>query len=158
MLSRLFFFILGLFYCLSYLVACNREVNEEPVYIEPVCIATQSHCQVTTVLGDVFVLFNVESVRTETPFEIVLSSDIFNEEIALSAYLEGKDMYMGKIPLFFTRENESSHQPSFKADALLGSCAEEKMQWRMWVTVENKTIGKVKTSARFFIDFESQRH
>ena len=69
--------------------------------------------------------------------------------IKATAYLEGRDMFMGKVPVFFETMGKKN---IYVAESLLANCSEEQMVWRLWITVqlaENTTI--------FFVDFTSQR-
>ncbi len=136
------------------------------------CIKSQSQCEVTTDLGSFNLKFSQqqlsENVKTELPFFIELSHLQQNSEhntkqsneqstvhsiqksiTKVSAYLEGKEMFMGKVPVFF---EQGANEGIYLAQSLLASCSEEQMVWRLWVTVEveNKT-------QTFFIDFTSQR-
>jgi hypothetical protein len=66
-----------------------------------------------------------------------------------TAYLEGRDMFMGKVPVFFEPTGDGK---IYLAESLLANCSEEQMVWRLWITVE--LIDKNQT---FFVDFTSQR-
>jgi len=119
-------------------------------------MSSQSECFKTTPFGEVSIRFNVDEIVSETPFEIVLNVDNPNQSLHVTGYLEGKDMYMGKIPLFF----ESSQQQMHTTEVMIGSCSEPKMTWRMWLTVSDRNAdgneGKTATT-QFFIDFTSRR-
>lgn len=102
---------------------------------------------------------------TELPFDIRVEfkkDQLLNDKIrsensyTIVGYMEGKTMFMGKIPLFFTEEakNNSSY---FIAQTMLGSCSEDKMTWRLWLTIANKVVNKSKVPTTFFIDFDSTR-
>ncbi|MEI6895568.1 MAG: hypothetical protein V5789_13290 [Colwellia sp.] len=93
-----------------------------------------------------------DKIKTERPFTIELSQLKNNSVSSLTkvtAYLEGKDMFMGKVPVFFQQKGQSN---VYLAQSLLASCSEEEMVWRLWVTIDKN--GEAKT---FFVDFTSQR-
>ncbi|WP_232771217.1 hypothetical protein [Colwellia sp. 75C3] len=133
------------------------------------CIESQSRCEVSTELGIFSIKFSQnqlsDKVKTELPFVIELSqlaqittpnksnqttTKSTKQSITnVSAYLEGKDMFMGKVPLFF---EQGANEGTYIAQSLLASCSEDQMVWRLWVTIERGE--KTKT---FFVDFTSQR-
>jgi hypothetical protein len=149
----------------------NSTVNiNNPSVLQ--CIKSQSQCEISTDLGNFSLKFSQqqlsENVKTELPFLIELSllsessehntlhgtgqstaHSIQKSITKVSAYLEGKEMFMGKVPVFF---EQGTNEPVYLAESLLASCSEEQMIWRLWITVEleNKT-------QTFFIDFTSQR-
>lgn len=111
------------------------------------------------------VKFNVGKVLTEHPFDIRvelkkdhLLKDNFSAEDSYSVvgYMEGKTMFMGKIPLSFT-EDITTEKNYFVAETMLGSCSEDNMVWRLWLTVEKKSANNDKEQTSFFIDFQSSR-
>jgi hypothetical protein len=119
------------------------------------CIGSQSQCKIITEVANFSVKFSQlhlsDKIKTELPFVIDLA--LLDAEQAnitkVSAHLEGKDMFMGKVPVFFEQDHESSN---YVAQSLLANCTEEQMVWRLWVTV---TLAEQDQS--FFIDFTSQR-
>ncbi len=125
------------------------------------CLSSQNQCDINSEFG----LFNIQfsgqvsqgQIKTELPFQIQMQFDAIDKSYKLKkvmSYLEGKDMFMGKIPVFF----KSDHQrPNVMvAQSLLASCSEEQMTWRLWLEVE-VTDGDEISSQRFFIEFDSQR-
>lgn len=160
----------SLFLCALFLsiTACKpvqeQKINNKAMPIEPRCITSQSQCEV----GNDKVRFTVEfsqyqyqdqlvdNIKTELPVFIQLtelpSGNTANQVANItkvSAYLEGRDMFMGKVPVFFDKKDEST---VYLAESLLASCTEEQMVWRLWITAE--IAGEEQT---FFVDFMSQR-
>ncbi|MFQ3267260.1 MAG: hypothetical protein ACI89P_000253 [Colwellia sp.] len=141
----------------------NLTSNNSALVLQ--CIESQSRCEITTALGIFSIRFSqhqlLDTVKTELPFFIELSEltqiNIANKSSQsteqsitnVSAYLEGKDMFMGKIPLFF---EQGANQGTYMAQSLLASCSEELMDWRLWITVDRGDLTKT-----FFVDFTSQR-
>ncbi|WDD97259.1 hypothetical protein [Thalassomonas actiniarum] len=149
-------FILMFSFVFSLLAGCQPADKKSPVNVEPQCLAQQSECVVRTPGGDFRVLFNVDKVLTETPFEVTVEYQGKQSVKNISGYLEGRDMFMGKIPLFLTGQSE--HQ--YLAEVMLGSCAQPSMIWRLWLTAE--FAGQVAdgeshsgNKQQFFIDFPS---
>jgi hypothetical protein len=142
------------------------------------CLTSQSKCNVMTEFGHFEIKFSQESpnqalisdtssekvdsnklhqIKTELPFSIVINSldKKTSRTISLSGYLEGKDMFMGKIPVFF---EESTDNKLFVTTSLLASCSEDIMTWRLWIIVKkNEMVDKTSEEKRFFIEFESLR-
>jgi len=150
------------------LLSCSEGQNNTVIYSPIQCIKSQSSCQILTQFGVLEVKFNVEVIKPETPFSVFVDLKengpiTKNQNYIVSGYLEGKNMYMGKIPLFFSAiDSRNNNKASggdnlesfnYKADVLLGSCSEEKMAWRMWLTVVDNTGNK----ETHFIGFISSR-
>jgi hypothetical protein len=127
------------------------------------CIESQSQCEINTKLANFSLKFSQlqlsGKIKTELPFIIELSgSPVIDSKVSeiqtlgitnVSAYLEGRDMFMGQVPVFFEKVDESN---VFQAQSLLANCTEEQMVWRLWVTVESE-----EGTQNFFVDFTSQR-
>lgn len=125
------------------------------------CLASQSQCEVNSEFGRFTIQFSgqdlQERIKTELPFQIQLMLEATNDAYKLksvSSYLEGKTMFMGKIPVFFEIDKNSTN--SMYAKSLLANCSEEVMTWRLWFQVEITTDSVVHQQV-FFIDFDSQR-
>lgn len=125
--------------------------NQQSTFIEPHCLNSQSQCLIKTDISDFDILFNVKTVITEQEFNIIIKNNSLNENLVINGFIEGKDMYMGKIPLFFQKNDKQI----YIATTMLGSCSEEEMIWRMWLTVTDKL--KKEETQKFFIDFKSYR-
>lgn len=138
-----------------FISACTNDEIVEQNYIEPICINSQSSCVKNTVFGSINIRYNLQDIITETPFKVYISGEQLKKGVKVKGYLEGKEMYMGKIPLLFSLHENNQ----FIADGLLGSCADEKMKWRMWITIEESENLEIdnKRKAIFFIDFDSKR-
>ncbi|PCI53006.1 MAG: hypothetical protein COB45_11350 [Gammaproteobacteria bacterium] len=152
--------------CIFNILACNpiQQASQKKSTHSQVpftCLASQSRCDVNTELGTFTIKFSGQvdmgKVKTELPFQIQLTFDAISQHFQLksvSSYLEGKSMFMGKIPVFFQRAEKISD--SLIAQTLLVNCSEEIMTWRLWFTVELENDEQV-TQQDFFIDFDSQR-
>lgn len=136
----------------------NKKSSEKYNFI---CLASQSECEVNTDFGRYTVQFSENNdqgnITTEHPFTIKLTFVKNNKNYQLKkviSYLEGKDMFMGKIPVFF-QSNEKTPN-SMIAETLLANCSEEVMTWRLWFQVDIVVEGASQQQI-FFIDFDSQR-
>ena len=146
----------------------NKPKSEASV-LTPLCIASQSQCEVSNDKLVVAVKFSqyqlTKNIKTELPVYIELTilpvSGATTEKVVnshntshsaitqVTAYLEGRDMFMGKVPVFFDKKEGKD---VYLAETLLASCAEEQMVWRLWITAE--IDGEAQT---FSVDFTSQR-
>lgn len=159
-------FINGLFLVSACNPVTEKNSNTSANMQVAQCISSQSQCEVNTSVGSFSIKFSqqklVNKVKTELPFSIELSQLPMKPVIEqansqdkqasithVSAYLEGKDMFMGKVPVFFEQIDKGNN---YLAQSLLASCSEEFMVWRLWVTV---MVAEQKQT--FFVDFTSQR-
>lgn len=117
----------------------DKIKTELPVYIELTELSKESS-EETVSLNDEKLTNNQSAIPNSSPSD---------STIKLSAYLEGRDMFMGKVPVFFDKKQE---QNLYLAESLLASCTEEEMVWRLWITAEKE--GETQT---LFIDFTSKR-
>ena len=146
------------------LLACNpvqqaSQKKNTPTQSPFTCLASQSRCEVPTDHGTFTIMFSGQlaqgKIKTELPLSIQLlfeGKEAGTQLKSVSSYLEGKTMFMGKIPVFF-QLNESNNNI---AETLLASCSEEVMTWRLWLAAEINQAGAI-TKQNFFIDFDSQR-
>ncbi len=132
------------------LCGCSPK-KKENAFVKPHCLNSQSQCHVNNALGSFDILFNVNAVVTEQEFTISVKTDSKHENIEVKGFLEGKDMFMGKIPLFFN----NSQKQTFTSKVMLGSCTEEYMVWRMWLIITDKN--NTENNTKFYIDFTSKR-
>lgn len=157
-LSTSFVFI----FCLS---ACGPKDNvsdatEQQTVKNFSCIEEQSPCFVNVDNGRIDVLFDVEKITAEQSFTMKVTYQGTQAVTQVTGYLEGIDMFMGKIPLFFEEHVGSNNQISsvntlitsdtgknttvnstlshqyFTGEVLVGSCSEQMMKWRMWLVIK----------------------
>lgn len=145
---------------LALLSACKpvseQEVENAGSNATPTCIASQSLCEITINKSKYNLKFSqvnlMDKVKTELPFAIELSpaaTDSSDSITKVTGTLEGKDMFMGKIPVFFEKNSQSNQ---YLAQSLLASCSEDEMVWRLALSVEIN--GENETAV---VDFTSQR-
>ncbi|MFO6422175.1 hypothetical protein [Motilimonas sp. KMU-193] len=87
-------------------------------------------------------------IIAETPIELELA---LAPGMQISkAYLKGKDMFMGTIPVIFNQQKQADQ---YQGELLLGACITEKMIWQLTLELtQNEQTG----SAVF--DFEMRNH
>ena len=161
------------------LIGCGQAGQTQPKIslseqdLTTFCLTSQSQCQISTEYGDFEVTFSqvpvvddnaaenapdsvLQNIRTEQPFSIIFKainpSNLSAKISTVSGHLEGKEMFMGKVPVFF---NKAVQDDKFTANSLLASCSEDIMVWRLWLTVT--LADKENSEQTFFIDFESIR-
>ena len=148
------------------LYGCNPKQNDHNPTPPFQCVNSQTRCEVVTEFGTVSVKFNVEKVLTELPFsiQVTLIKDAKATEgfksknnLKVVGYMEGETMFMGKIPLFFDANAEGKHDGIHTAETMLGSCSEDIMTWRLWITLEEQGNTELNQQMTFFIDFDSTR-
>ncbi|PCI61007.1 MAG: hypothetical protein COB35_07480 [Gammaproteobacteria bacterium] len=149
------------FYCFisifGLIFACSPAKNHQNDSVVPLsqyqCLATQSHCNIETKQGVFSVTFDRKNIKAEAPFKLLVSYKGTLQLKQVTGFMEGKTMFMGKIPLFFSQENKSH----YIAETMVVACTEPSMVWRMWFTADlydNDMQTEVKQG--FFIDFSSE--
>jgi hypothetical protein len=147
----------------------SKVINPDSKARTPQCLAQQNPCQFDLGAGQVQVLFNVDKVIAEQPFTMLVNYHGSEKIANITGYLEGGDMFMGKIPLFIeqrllssrvnkpaleniptkqTVQHQQDNNQVFQADVLVGSCSAEQMTWHIWLTfttVKNTTYHKMLT-------------
>ncbi len=145
------------------LTACNDDDSQlSKVNVRNIvamqCLELQSQCQFDVADGHVDVLFDVNKIVAEQAFNISVNYRGVNNIKAVTGYMEGVDMFMGKIPLFLephigldditinkvtssktqALENEKpiveAQIQIFTGELLVGSCSAEQMTWKIWLT------------------------
>ena len=145
---------------LALLFACQPKQTEQVSYQAPQCIEGQSECQVVLPIGNAGVSFNLARITAETPFDIVVTIESAADITKVSGYLEGVNMYMGKIPLFSNEMVKSDDENSLNVvfNTQLGSCAAPQMRWQAWLVVEYLDDSNKAQETRFSIEFPSYQY
>ena len=146
------------------LSACNDDdgqLNQANVQntVAMQCLEFQSQCQFDVADGHVDVLFDVNKIVAEHAFNISVNYRGVNNIKAVNGYMEGVDMFMGKIPLFLephigldditinevtsskaqALENEKpigeAQKQIYRGELLVGSCSAGQMIWKIWLTL-----------------------
>lgn len=116
--------------------SCSEKEKTSLVLLHPICLASQSQCTITTQFGELSVLFDQKIITPENEFSIWVGNENIDESFIITGFLEGKTMYMGKIPLFFAK----GKQRGFRiANAMLGSCSDKNMVWTLQLTVTQES-------------------
>jgi hypothetical protein len=152
----LFFF--NLIACEPIIATSSKENTQQQATF--VCLTSQSQCEVNSNYGSFYLHFSQIAqeqgkIKTELPFQLKLTFDGLKETYqiqSISSYLEGKTMFMGKIPVFFHETDTNT----MIAESLLANCSEDVMTWQLWVQVEILVGDEVKQQD-FFVYFDSKR-
>lgn len=132
------------------LLGCQPNI-ERAKRVAPHCLTSQSDCVVNLPQGNFSVLFDLEKVKPESEFSVTLVYQGEQEIERITGYIEGKNMFMGKIPLFFNPAPNQQINTNFVAPTMLGSCSQPDMRWRIWFKVAFAN----KQAQSFFIDFST---
>ena len=118
------------------------------------CLNAKANCNQLKKELSIEILTNVEQVKPEHPFTILLSLSDIEQVRKVTGSLEGVSMYMGKVPLLFEFDNNSS---KYRADAFVGSCSDPNMHWRVVVDVQIVDEAGELRKIQFIDNFYSQR-
>ena len=108
-----------------------------------VCLGAVSCTPANPGSGEERVLLNRQHMRlvlspSEAPVETPLTLTVTADDISmLSGELTGVSMYMGRVPLRFSKQTENQWQAVF----LLGACSDPDMQWQLvlhWQDAQGK--------------------
>ncbi len=160
------------------LSACNDQSQSESHQLNAKqprvmqCIEQQSQCYFELAGGRVEVLFDVNRITAEQAFNMSVNYTGANRIKAVSGYMEGVDMFMGKIPVFLEPKVATDklavdkmsslkaqaqkkallankhNQQIFRGELLVGSCSAAQMTWQVWLTftmADNQTQTKMLT-------------
>ncbi|WNC74128.1 hypothetical protein RGQ13_09100 [Thalassotalea psychrophila] len=111
------------------------------------CDFTRSGCFKTYNFGVFELNASPNIIKAENEIFFSLISKSKHPIKIKSAWLEGKEMFMGKIPLFF-EENSGV----FTTNTLIGACTKEQMIWTMFVEVQIND--KIETLMFDFVSYQ----
>jgi hypothetical protein len=133
------------------LLGCSPNNNQEAVKKYAIsdfgCSVSIQPCkQTVSDLYKIALLSAQEKFIAETPFVLLLTADLINDAkklttvhsianiINITGWMTGKNMYMGKIPVNFSKET-LSNRVVWRADAMVGLCTEAQMHWQLALTI-----------------------
>ncbi|MCL1077268.1 hypothetical protein D5R81_04885 [Parashewanella spongiae] len=112
---------------------CGKKTDEN---IKPdqndrsLCQFSVGSCNKKVAGVDFSILINPETIPSEKMLHLTLQT---NQKVdAISARVEGRDMFMGVIPVTL-KGVDKSH---YSSDFILGSCASGYMVWRLFISAE----------------------
>jgi len=168
------------FFSLLTLVSCDSSINKSPKLLSSnhypdeklSCTAFQSPCYIENVVGRFDIYFLSDKLKAEEPFKVAVKYSPHKELIdtykigkqidtslenlqliKLTGYMEGKDMFMGKIPVLFEKNKNL-----FVANTVVSACHTNKMVWKLILTAElEDSANKRVSSLPFVIEFEASR-
>jgi hypothetical protein len=126
--------VLAFIFCIT---GCEQKMSSPmsntTKTISPSCLSWQNNCSLSINDHQLLVLFGVKNIEPEEAFNIYLQGDDTIKLRSITGHAEGVNMYMGKIPLFFTRS--PSNPQKFTANSQFGSCSEPQMTWRLVLNI-----------------------
>lgn len=142
--------------------SCSKQEKLPLTLSVPICLENQSECMINTQFGELSVLFNQIKITPENEFAIFVGSENIDDRFKVTGYIEGKTMYMGKIPLFFSKEKNKGFKV---ANTMLGSCSDKVMVWILQLTVtrapnkntDSNALNAQSKEEHFSIEFTSVR-
>lgn len=158
----------------SLLLGCNKKADEQQIAnsLTFQCIENQSECLIAIDVGEFNVAFSEHKLLAERPFYIQVSANTADRIISLNGFIEGKAMFMGKIPVFFDQPSASKQaalqsengsgagfprQSLYTAETLVAACVEEQMRWVLWLTVITEAQNGEQVKRSFPIEFDAFR-
>ncbi len=142
--------------CLLIVLVANKFAGNVNKTLTPgaECNLQQNACQFVDDLGSISTVFKQPPIiEEELSVEIKLSNDL----ILNDAWVEGVNMYMGRIPVisdfdgnFDAGNRDLRAKDSFKGIFFLGSCTEPTMLWVMIIEVQNTVTDQTKSYKVYF--------
>lgn len=144
-LSLFISYVLGLF-----LIGCepNSHEPQASMAVDPsLCNFKSGPCTQSVADVDVELTISPWQTPSERPLELVIST---SQEVSnIKVKVQGRDMFMGIIPVKLSQIDENKHQGSL----IYGSCSSDYMVWSAIVSYEIDGVEKF-TSFDFLADSE----
>ncbi len=138
------------------LIGCKPATTTKTAQLSsPKCLASQSPCFIDDEFGKFAVTFDVNDVRAEIPFHIILNYQGKYNIKKVTGFLEGKSMFMGKVPLFFNKATAEIGRQAFDAETMVVACTEPSMVWNLWITVKLTDESQQSMEKKLLINFTS---
>ncbi|WP_076536701.1 hypothetical protein [Shewanella sp. UCD-KL21] len=122
--------LVGCFF-IVYLGGCNPQSNTKTVTTDVIdsslCQFQQGECKLNVNGVELGLMINPVFTPSEKPLSIDLHFSIPVTDVKMR--IEGRDMFMGVIPVNLTAEKNSNNS-HFKGSAIYGSCSSNYMVWR----------------------------
>ncbi|MFS1438671.1 hypothetical protein [Shewanella sp. 10N.286.48.A6] len=125
--------IVGSFF-IVFLGGCNPQSNTKTVTSDVIdsslCQFQQGVCKLNVNSVDIMLMINPVFTPSEKPLSIDLHFSVPVTDVKMR--IEGRDMFMGVIPVNLTAE-KNSNPNHYKGSAIYGSCSSNYMVWRALV-------------------------
>jgi hypothetical protein len=146
------------------LIGCkpNSAVEQKTQPLQ--CLVSQTPCHLINEIGDFTFTFDVSEIKAEVPFTFYVTYHGKANIINVTGYLEGKNMFMGKVPLFFAQNKQSNDLKSqkiapkaqvFSAESMVVACSEPVMEWNIWLTISVDNSSDENTKQTLLVNFAS---
>ena len=93
------------------------------------CVLSRADCRLPPP-DELLVSSSLRPIVPETPFTLTLRGH--PSMAPKHAWLEGRSMFMGRIPLSFSRQGDA-----WVASAMVGACSEPAMIWQLTIVLED---------------------
>ncbi|WP_028765107.1 hypothetical protein [Shewanella colwelliana] len=114
----------------------DGDQQAKPIFVKDVslCDFYEGICIVN--VGEDALTLNITPANTPSEKPLSVSVNLPESAVLISARVEGRDMFMGIIPLNLSQTAKTE----YKATLIYGSCSSNYMVWRMFVTYRNKGV------------------
>ncbi|WP_434931871.1 hypothetical protein ACRWQM_08620 [Shewanella sp. HL-SH5] len=132
--------LLGIFlFSLCFLIACDSnkvEVESSFKADTSLCDFYTGSCNQKVDNVEVQLTFKQPNAPSESPIDLSIQFSTPVTDVKMT--VEGRDMFMGIIPVFLQKTNSQS----FDAQLIYGSCSSNYMVWRANVSFEHEGISR----------------
>ncbi len=121
--------LVSVFVAVTFMLA--PDANQQQRAVNALCWQTDTNCKISLSVGDISLVVDALPAVEE---QIAVSIHVPAGLAIGSAFIEGQNMYMGKIPLPVKQTSERQWQGWF----MLGSCSEPTMRWRITLKLKDR--------------------
>ncbi|MCW3173767.1 hypothetical protein [Shewanella subflava] len=126
-------------FSLCFLIACEPKVDTKPAPLavdNSLCNFYAGACSKNVNEIEVQLSFAQAMAPSERPIDLTLT---FSDEVSeVKMSVEGRDMFMGVIPVILKTEDQQTYQ----AQLIYGSCSSGYMVWRANVTFDYQGVSR----------------
>jgi hypothetical protein len=99
---------------------------------DQICDLSHSPCRATIADSSLTVSLEEQPIRPEHDFQLQLSG-VASGVTPIKSWLEGQEMFMGRIPVLFSQQGEGQWQ----ANTQVGACTSHRMVWLLTIEWSN---------------------
>lgn len=113
----------------------EKEFDVNPTVKQGVCYFSNNHCQLSVAGLDLSATLSRQP-RSEEPIDVTIFYPI-GEQIE-SVWLNGVNMYMGKIPVIIDTTQVEKSQLAASGWFMFGACNQPNMEWELVVSLKGR--------------------
>lgn len=136
-LTKQFFPIIVVIFILSVVYWINYQHADEPSVNQ--CYLDDLACELTIQSTPFLVQFSLFPVQIEEPISVTFSYSALYD--LNSAWLEGTNMFMGRINIHLLESKKAVTQTQTVGELFIGACSESDMRWRMVINLTERATG-----------------